>query len=124
MGYNHSLYGDVLSFAVYILFLPFKIAVLQSLHYNLHYHNSQNKENVVFFAIFSQKSCLKILQIQKIVVPLHRNQEKTRLLISREILLYLYCVFFGLFTFSAIKSILYICALDSYHICITCNTTY
>ena len=57
MGYNHSLYGDVLSFAVYILFLPFKIAVLQSLHYNLHYNNSHNKENVVFFAIFSQKSC-------------------------------------------------------------------
>ena len=56
MGYNHGLYGAALSFAVYILFLPFKIAVLQSLHYNLHYHNSQNKENVVFFAIFSQKS--------------------------------------------------------------------
>ena len=35
--------------------------------------------------------CLNILQILKIVVPLHRNQEKTRLLISREILLYLYC---------------------------------
>ena len=35
--------------------------------------------------------CLNILQIRKIVVPLHRNQEKTRLLLSREILLYLYC---------------------------------
>ena len=31
---------------------------------------------------------------------------------------------FDLLTFSAIKSILYICALDSYHIRITCNTTY
>ena len=31
---------------------------------------------------------------------------------------------FDLFTFSTIKSILYICALDSYHIRITCNTTY
>nr|DAQ80731.1 MAG TPA: hypothetical protein [Caudoviricetes sp.] len=56
------------------------------------------------------------MQIHKIVVPLHRNQETTRLLLSREILLYLYCVFFGLFTFSVIKSILYICALLSYHI--------
>lgn len=36
-------------------FLPFNIAVLQSLHYNLHYRNLQNKEKVVFFAIFSQK---------------------------------------------------------------------
>ena len=60
--------------------------------------------------------CLKVLQIQKKAVSLHRNQETTRLLLSREILLYLYCVFFGLFTFSAIKSILYICALVSYHI--------
>ena len=32
--------------------------------------------------------------------------------------------FFDLLTFSTIKSILYICALDSYHIRITCNTTY
>ena len=56
MGYDHVLYGTALSFAVYILFLPFKIAILQSLHYNSRYHNSQNKENVVFFAIFSQKS--------------------------------------------------------------------
>ena len=65
MGYNHSLYGAALSFAVYILFLPFKIVVLLSLHYNINYHNSQNKENVVFFAIFSQKSCLKVLRLQK-----------------------------------------------------------
>ena len=65
MGYNHGLYGDALSFAVCLLFLPFKIAVLQSLHYNLHCHNSQNKENVVFFAIFSQKSCLKVLRLRK-----------------------------------------------------------
>ena len=55
MGYNHSLYGAALSFAVYILFLPFNIVVLLSLHYNFHYHNSQNKENVVFFAIFRKK---------------------------------------------------------------------
>ena len=65
MGYNHSLYGAALSFAVYILFLPFNIVVLLSLHYNINYHNSQNKENVVFFAIFSQKSCLKILRLRK-----------------------------------------------------------
>ena len=31
---------------------------------------------------------------------------------------------FDLLTFSVIKSILYICALDSYHIRITCNTKY
>ena len=55
MGYNHSLYGAALSFAVCLLFLPFKIAVLQSLHYNLHYHNSQNKENVVFSLFFFRK---------------------------------------------------------------------
>ena len=52
MGYNHSLYGAALSFAVCLLFLPFKIVILLSLHYNFHYNNSQNKENVVFFAIF------------------------------------------------------------------------
>ena len=40
MGYDHVLYGAALSFAVYILFLPFKIVVLLSLHYNFHYHNS------------------------------------------------------------------------------------
>ena len=74
MDYNRGFYAAALSFAVYILFLPFKIAVLQSLHYNFHYRNLQNKENVVFFAIFSQKSCLNILQIQKIVVPLHCNR--------------------------------------------------
>lgn len=56
IGYNKGLYGAALSFALCLLFLPFKIAVLLSLHYNLDYHNSQNKENVVFFAIFSQKS--------------------------------------------------------------------
>ena len=65
MGYNHVLYGAALSFAVYILFLPFKIAVLQSLHYNLHYHNSQNKENVVFFAIFSHKVAKKFADAKK-----------------------------------------------------------
>ena len=65
MGYNHSLYGAALSFALCLLFLPFKIAVLLSLHYNLHYNDSQNKENVVFFAIFSQKSCLKVWRLQK-----------------------------------------------------------
>ena len=65
MGYNHVLYGAALSFAVCLLFLPFKIAVLLSLHYNINYHNSQNKENVVFFAIFSQKSCLKVWRLQK-----------------------------------------------------------
>ena len=65
MGYNHSLYGAALSFAVYILFLPFKIVVLLSLHYNFHYNNSQNKENVVFLAIFSQKSCLKVWRLRK-----------------------------------------------------------
>ena len=74
MGYNCGLYGEALSFSLCLLFLPFKVAFLSSLHYNLHYSNSQNKENVVFFAIFSQKSCLNILQIQKIVVPLHCNQ--------------------------------------------------
>lgn len=47
------------------VFLPFKIAVLLSLHYNSHYHNSQNKENLVFFAIYSQKSCLKVLRLRK-----------------------------------------------------------
>ena len=58
MGCNHVLYGGAaLSFAVCLLFLPFKIVVLLSLHYNINYYNSQNKENVVFFAIFSQKSC-------------------------------------------------------------------
>ena len=75
MGYNCGLYGEALSFSLCLLFLPFKVAFLSSLHYNLHYRNSQNKEKVVFFAIFSQKSCLNILQIQKIVVPLHCNQE-------------------------------------------------
>ena len=40
MGYNHSLYGAALSFAVCLLFLPFKIVVLLALHCNLHYHNS------------------------------------------------------------------------------------
>ena len=65
MGYDHSLYGAALSFAVCLLFLPFKIVVLLSLHYNINYHNSQNKENVVFFAIFSQKSCLTVLRLRK-----------------------------------------------------------
>lgn len=57
MGYNRGLYGEALSVAVYLLFLPFKVAVLLSLHYKIDFHNSQNKENVVFFAIFSQKCC-------------------------------------------------------------------
>ena len=65
IGDNRGLYGAALSFALCLLFLPFNIAVLLSLHYNLHYHNLQNKENVVFFAIFSQKSCLKVLRLQK-----------------------------------------------------------
>lgn len=64
-SYNKGLFGNVPSFAVYILFLSFNIAVLPSLHYNLHYRNLQNKENVVFFAIFSQKSCLKVLRLRK-----------------------------------------------------------
>ena len=71
MGYNHVLYGAALSFAVCLLFLPFKIAVLLSLHYNINYHNSQNKENVVFFA----KKLLKSLAVAKKAVPLHCNQE-------------------------------------------------
>ena len=65
MGYNHGLYDAALSFAVCLLFLPFKIVVLLSLHYNSCYHNSQNKENVVFFAIFRKKSCLKVWRLQK-----------------------------------------------------------
>ena len=65
VGYNCGFYAEALSFAVYILFLPFNIAVLQSLHYNLHYYNLQNKEKVVFFAIFSQKSGEKVLRLQK-----------------------------------------------------------
>lgn len=76
-------------------------------------------EKPIIFKKKARKSvifCLNILQIRKKAVSLHRNQETTRLLLSREILLYLYCVFFGLFTFSVIKSILYICALLSYHI--------
>lgn len=44
----------------------------------------KKREKSDFFA-------LNILQIQKKAVPLHRNQETTRLLLSREILLYLYC---------------------------------
>lgn len=55
-SYNRGLYGEVLSFAVCLLFLPLKVVVLSSLHYKIHYANSQNKENLVFFAIFSQKS--------------------------------------------------------------------
>lgn len=55
-GYNRGLYGEVLSFAVCFLFLPFKVVALLFLHYKKHYANSQNKENVVFFAIFLQKS--------------------------------------------------------------------
>ena len=65
MGYNRGLYGEALSFSLCLLFLPFNIAFLQSLHYNLHYHNSQNKENVVFFAIFSQKIYLKVWRLRK-----------------------------------------------------------
>ena len=51
-------------------------------------------ENAIIFEKKARKNvifCLNILQIQKIVVPLHRNQETTRLLVSREILLYQNC---------------------------------
>lgn len=58
MGYNCGFYAEALSFAVYILFLPFKIAVLQFY--------------ITIFAIFSQKSCLKVLRLRKKAVPLHR----------------------------------------------------
>nr|DAG40645.1 MAG TPA: hypothetical protein [Caudoviricetes sp.] len=36
-----------------------------TLHYKTSYRFSQNKENVVFFAIFPQKSCLNVLRLRK-----------------------------------------------------------
>ena len=43
------------------------------------------------FRYFFAKKLLKSLAVAKKAVPLHCNQETTRLLLSREILLYLYC---------------------------------
>lgn len=58
IGYNHVLNGEALPIAFYLLYLPFNIAVLLSLHYNISYHNSQNKE-MWYFSMFFRKKVAK-----------------------------------------------------------------
>ena len=57
-------------------FCKVEVTICVNISENANILEKKARKNAIF--------CRNILQIRKIVVPLHRNQEKTRLLISRE----------------------------------------
>lgn len=98
-----------------------------SLHlFNLSYCYFRDSKTMSLF-ITNKKKREKAQKISYFLLKSFADSEKSSTFASqsrnnkitskqRNPVIYLYCVFFDLFTFSVIKSILYICALLSYHI--------
>ena len=73
IGYNHVLNGEALPIAFYLLYLPFNIAVLLTLHYKQAIIFRKTKK-MWYFSLFFAKKLLKSFVNKKKAVPLHRNQ--------------------------------------------------